>query len=48
MHIAAPIYDLISEVNKDKKLESVELSPEALEAFNILKEKCECSSVGFS
>ena len=39
-HIAAPLYDLISGVNKDKKSEPVELSPEALEAFNILKEKC--------
>ena len=39
-HIAAPLYDLISGVNKDKKSESVELSPEALEAFNTLKEKC--------
>ena len=39
-HIAAPLYDLISGVNKDKKSESVELSPEVLEAFNILKEKC--------
>ena len=39
-HIAAPLYDLISGVYKDKKSESVELSPEALEAFNILKEKC--------
>ena len=39
-HIAAPLYDLISGVNKDKKSESVEFSPEALEAFNILKEKC--------
>ena len=39
-HIAAPLYDLISGVNKDKKSELVELSPEALEAFNILKEKC--------
>ena len=39
VHIAAPLYDLISGVNKDKKSESVELSPEALEAFNILKEK---------
>ena len=39
-HIAAPLYDLISGVNKDKKSESVELSPEALEVFNILKEKC--------
>ena len=40
MHIAAPLYDLISGDNKDKKSEPVELSPEALEAFNILKEKC--------
>ena len=39
-HIAAHLYDLISGVNKDKKSKSVELSPEALEAFNILKEKC--------
>ena len=39
-HIAAPLYNLISGVNKDKKSESVELSPEALEAFNIFKEKC--------
>ena len=39
-HIAAPLYDLISGVNKDKKSKPVELSPEALEAFNILKEKC--------
>ena len=40
VHIAAPLYDLISEVNKDKNSESMELSPEALEAFNTLKEKC--------
>ena len=39
-HIAAPLYNLISGVNKDKKSEPVELSPEALEAFNILREKC--------
>ena len=39
-HIAAPLYDLISRVNKDKKSESVELSPETLVAFNILQEKC--------
>ena len=46
-HIVAPLYDLISGVNKDKKSESMELSPEALEAFNILKEKCvKHSSVG--
>ena len=40
MHIAAPFYDLISGVNKDKKSESMELCPEPLGAFNILKEKC--------
>ena len=39
-HIAAPLYDFISGDNKDKKSEPVKLSPEALEAFNILKEKC--------
>ena len=39
-HIAAPLYDLISGINKDKKSEPVELSPEALEAFNILKKMC--------
>ena len=38
--IAAPFYDLTSGDNKDKKSEPVKLSPEALEAFNILKEKC--------
>ena len=36
----APLYDLISGDNKDKKSEPVKLSPEALEAFNIFKEKC--------
>ena len=39
-HIAAPLYDLISGDNKDKKSEPMKLPPEALEAFNILKEKC--------
>ena len=39
-HIVALLYDLISGDNKDKKSEPVKLSPEALEAFNILKEKC--------
>ena len=39
-HIVAPLYDLISGDNKDKKSEPVKLSPEALEAFNILKGKC--------
>ena len=38
--IAAPLYDLVSGVNKDKKSESVTLTPEALEAFEILKKKC--------
>ena len=38
-HIMAPLYNLISGDNKDKKSEPVKLSPEALEAFNILKEK---------
>ena len=35
--IAAPLYDLTSGDNKDKKLEHVNLSPEALEAFDHLK-----------
>ena len=39
-HIVAPLYDLTSGNNKDKKSEPMKLSPEALEAFNILKEKC--------
>ena len=39
-HIAAPLYNLISGDNKDRKSEPLKLSPEALEAFNILKEKC--------
>ena len=39
-HIAAPLYDLISGDNKDKKSEPVKLSPVALETFNTLKEKC--------
>ena len=38
-HIVAPLYDLISGDNKDKKSEPMKLSPKALEAFNILKEK---------
>ena len=40
VHIAAHLYDLISGDNKDKKSEPMKLSPEAQEAFNILKEKC--------
>ena len=38
--IAAPLYDLISGDNKDKKSEHVDLSPEAREAFNYLKAAC--------
>ena len=38
--IAAPLYDLTSRDNKDKKLEHVDLSPEALEAFDFLKAAC--------
>ena len=38
--IAAPLYDLTSGVNKDKKSESVTLTLEALEAFETLKQKC--------
>ena len=38
--IAAPLYDLTSGDNKDKKSEHVDLSPEAREAFNCLKEAC--------
>ena len=38
--IAAHLYDLTSGVNKDKKLEHVDLSPEAREAFDRLKAAC--------
>ena len=38
--IAAPPYDLTSGDNKDKKLEHVDLSPEALKAFDHLKAAC--------
>ena len=38
--IAAPLYDLTSSDNKDKKSEHVNLSPEALEAFDHLKAAC--------
>ena len=38
--IAAPLYDLTSGDNKDKKLEHIDLSPEALEAFDHLKAAC--------
>ena len=38
--IAAPLYDLTSGNNKDKKSEHVDLSPEAHEAFDCLKAAC--------
>ena len=38
--IAAPLYDLTSGDNKDKKSEHINLSPEALEAFYCLKAAC--------
>ena len=38
--IAAPLYDLTSGDNKDKKSEHVGLSPDAREAFNCLKAAC--------
>ena len=38
--IAAPLYNLTSGDNKDKKLEHVDLSPEALKAFDRLKAAC--------
>ena len=38
--IVAPLYDLTSGENKDKKSEHVDLSPEAREAFERLKANC--------
>ena len=38
--ITVPLYDLTSGDNKDKKSEHVDLSPEALEAFDCLKAAC--------
>ena len=38
--IAAPLYNLTSGDNKDKKSEHVDLSPEAREAFDCLKAAC--------
>ena len=38
--IAAPLYDLTRDDNKDKKSEHVDLSPEAHEAFDRLKAAC--------
>ena len=37
---AAPLYDLTSGENKDKKSEHVDLPPEVLEAFEHLKAAC--------
>ena len=39
-NIAAPLYDLTSRENKDKKSEHLDLSPEAHEAFDHLKAAC--------
>ena len=39
-NIAAPLYNLTSGDNKDKKSEYVDLSPEAREAFDCLKAAC--------
>ena len=38
--LAAPLYDLTSGDNKDKKSEHIDLSPEALETFDCLKAAC--------
>ena len=38
--IAAPLYDLTSSDNKDKKSEHVDLSPKVLQAFDHLKATC--------
>ena len=38
--LAVPLYDLTSGDNKDKKLEHIDLSPKALEAFDHLKAAC--------
>ena len=46
--IVAPLYDLTSGDNKDKKSEYVDLSPEACEAFNHLKAAClQASTLSF-
>ena len=39
-NIAAPLYDLTSGENKDKKSEHLDLPPEAHEAFDRLKAAC--------
>ena len=46
--IAAPLYDLTSGENKDKKSERVDLPPEALEAFERLKAPVFRPHFGFS
>ena len=47
--IAAPLYDLTSGENKDKKSERVDLPTEALEAFECLKAAClQAPHFGFS
>ena len=38
--IATPLYDLISGDNSGKKKESVQLTPEVEDAFQVLKEAC--------
>ena len=43
--IAAPLYNLTSGNNKDKKSEHVDLSPEACEAFDCLKAACLQASI---
>ena len=40
VNIAAPLYDLTSGENKDKKSEHLDLPPEACEAFDRLKAAC--------
>ena len=39
-NIAAPLYDLTSGENKDKKSEHLDLPPEAREAFDCFKAAC--------
>ena len=39
-NIAAPLYDLTSRENKDKKSEHLDLPPEARKAFDCLKAAC--------
>ena len=44
-NIAAPLYDLTSGKNKDKKSEHLDLPPEAHEAFDRLKAACLQASI---